>query len=197
MALDRTYALISPSMLVQLVSSNGVVLRRMAVVDSAARGRQHDAPDLCVTRRLEHAQHAVARRHDQLVFGLRRRGRHRRRHVNDVVAAGDRLGPPLVALEVGGEERETSARLGASFFNIARTPASRFSERTVVRTSCPASRSWRMTWLPTNPEPPVTSTCSIAPLQFHPALIPHREWPALCLRMYTSRGALMSTAVEL
>src|SRR5262249_32174159 len=37
--------------------------------------------------------------------------------------------------------------------NIARTPSSRASERTVVRTTCPAVRSWRAAWRAKNPEP--------------------------------------------
>src|SRR4029450_11672334 len=46
--------------------------------------------------------------------------------------------------------------------SIARTLSSLFSERTVVRTPCPAFSSWRTTWLPTKPLPPVTSTVLIA-----------------------------------
>ena len=105
-AFDFTYALISPSRLVQLVSSNGACLRRVAVVDRAARRGEHHALDLRVARRLQHAQRAVARRHDQLVFVLRRGGRHRRRDVDHVVAAGHGLAPAVVVKQVRLEERQ-------------------------------------------------------------------------------------------
>ena len=40
----------------------------------------------------------------------RRQGR---RHVQDILAAGDGLGPACVLFEIGGKERQTIARLGA------------------------------------------------------------------------------------
>jgi hypothetical protein len=45
---------------------------------------------------------------------------------------------------------------------MARTSASRFALRTVVRTSWPAARSSRIAWLPMKPDPPVTRTVLIA-----------------------------------
>src|SRR5262249_6150963 len=52
-----------------------------------------------------------------------------------------------------------------ALFSIARTLSSRASERTVVRTVCPAFKSCTITWLPTNPDPPVTNTVLIVVLQ--------------------------------
>src|SRR5262249_29113316 len=52
-------------------------------------------------------------------------------------------------------KRPTSAPEARS---IVRTLSSFLSDRTVVRTSCPAFNNWRTTWLPTKPLPPVTRT---------------------------------------
>ena len=52
--------------------------------------------------------------HDQLVFVLGNIWRKRRRHVEHVVAAGDRLGPARIVFEIGGDEGQAIARLGAS-----------------------------------------------------------------------------------
>jgi hypothetical protein len=109
--LDRTYALISPDVFVQVDSSKGAACGGWAVVDGATRRGQHHAPDRCGARGFEHTQRAVARWFDQLVFVFRRGGRNWGCDMDDEVAAADGVGPALVALEIGREERQAPGRI--------------------------------------------------------------------------------------
>ena len=74
-----------------------------AGADCGDRRRHRYALDAGVERGAQHPQRAIASRHDQLVrvLGLdRRKGRG---HVQHVPAAGDRLGPTAVGVEIRGE----------------------------------------------------------------------------------------------
>ena len=86
----------------------------MAVADRGERRSQHHALDARVARGAQHAQRALARGHDQLVFVLRDALGKGGRHVQHVLAAGDGRRPARVGFEIGGDERQAIARLGAA-----------------------------------------------------------------------------------
>ena len=86
----------------------------MTVADRRERRGQHHAPDARVARGAQHAQGPRPRRSDELLLVAGQLRRERRRHVQDVVAPGDRLGPAAVGGQIGGGERQPLARLDAA-----------------------------------------------------------------------------------
>ncbi len=85
----------------------------MTVADRRERRGLHHAPDARAARRAQHAQRALARGHDQLVLVLGHVEREWRGHVQHEVATGRGFGPAGVGGEVGGEERQALAGVGA------------------------------------------------------------------------------------
>lgn len=90
-------------------------LRLVAIRDRAKRGCQHDACDAGVTRGTQHAQRPVARGSDQFVFVFGSMWRHRRSHVEHILAAVHSLRPPRIGFEIRGDKRHAIARLGPTF----------------------------------------------------------------------------------
>ena len=87
--------------------------RRAPVAHRGDRRSHHDALHARVEARLQHAQRSVARRHDQLVCILRLRRRERRCDVQHVVAPRYRVGPAVVGVEIGREDRQPLAGVHA------------------------------------------------------------------------------------
>ncbi len=86
----------------------------MAVADRRERRGQHHAFDAGVARGAQYTERAFARRHDQLVFVLGDVRRKWRRHVQHVVTASDSFRPARIVLEIGDDERQAIAGLGAA-----------------------------------------------------------------------------------
>ena len=89
------------------------LLLRMAVADRGERGGQHHAAHAGIARGAQHAQCAVARGDDQFVLVLRDRFRERRGDVQHEIAAGSRFLPAFAGSQVGGEEAQAFAGIGA------------------------------------------------------------------------------------
>ena len=94
---------------VQRVSSeNAVWARQRGPARLDGRGHHHPS-DTRAAGGAQHAQRAVARRHDQLVRVTRRVDADRRGDVKHVAAARDRRVPPCVGGEVGGDDGQAIA----------------------------------------------------------------------------------------
>jgi hypothetical protein len=85
----------------------------MAIADRSEGRRDHDSLHAGIARCPQHPQRAFARRPDQLVLVFGLRGREGRGDVVDIVAPCHRLGPAIVLFQIGGEEGEPIARVGA------------------------------------------------------------------------------------
>ena len=90
------------------------ILLFVAVSYCRERRRQHHALDAGVARGAQHAQRAVTRRHDQIVFMPGNARGKWRGNVQHIIATGDRFGPARIVFEIGRDKGQPTARFGAA-----------------------------------------------------------------------------------